>query len=564
MIILQGDYKSLNVNRFTFFLLVLVVWEIVSLFWSYSAPNAIKFSTLSIVSLFVVLGLSQKGEKSNLAFLIRLNSVVITLYMVVALLQILKQGWDPYVIHGLSLNKNLLAGFLILSLPVSLISLRRSESRLPRALYGLVIVFSLLFIIVIQSRATYLSLLLFIVLGAFFAFRQYSGRLFLLRLKQYYLIPLSVLAGAMLYLGIVDRDTKEDFIDKINISNYFSKVDHGRITEVTENNYESIESRKILWKSSLKLISEKPAFGFGKGNWSIAVGKYATAHLPDRISRNKSFSHTHNDYLQQFAETGLLGFLLFILPILVLLFLGYRSILFDKQNFEIRLVTVGLTAFLVFTFFDFPFQQVESRVLFYFQLLILYQLLAGTEKIISRTVFRVNKYIIIFSGVIFCGLSMVQLRSDFHALKAVQREDVMEYNEALHHLEKAKNSFYDITPTNFPVDYLIGRIMMKKDKYYEAFPYVESALKTNPFEVRILNDYGMLLSIQGNHGKSMEAFQKASLLAPTFEDPKFNMAATYYNEKQYAKALEVLKAVDDSPKKRNYIHQIKFEMNSSN
>jgi hypothetical protein len=148
---------------------------------------------------------------------------------------------------------------------------------------------------------------------------RYSRFLLLGKLKRYIAIPLVIIGGSVVYLHVVDEDIKEDFIDKIHIHKYFSSVERENLSEVTEDNYKSIEIRKILWSNTLSVIQEKPLLGAGKGNWCIAIGKHATARLPDRLTHHKSYSHVHNDYLQQLAETGITGFLLFIIPIILLL-----------------------------------------------------------------------------------------------------------------------------------------------------------------------------------------------------------------------------------------------------
>jgi len=213
------------------------------------------------------------------------------------------------------------------------------------------------------------------------------------------------------------------------------------------------------------------------------------------------------------AETGITGLLLFLIPIVGLLYLGYKSAFSRIPGFEIIILSIGLTAYLVFAFFDFPFQNAEHRFLFYFQLLLLCQHLSESKRVESKTVISINKHVLLVSVIVLCMITVIQIRSDYHSLKMVG---------------------------NYP----------------KAFPLVKSALTINPFEVRILNDYGMLLSYQGNRDASIEAFQKASNLAPYFEDPRFNLSAIYFSEGNYKKALEILATVGDSKKKQDYILQI--------
>lgn len=565
-ILVKCSRKTLVINKITILLFLLFLFELTSALWSYSITNTIKYSYLAVLSFLLFLVFFQEEHRKNLWFLSRLNAFLLVVYFLVAVNQIISKGWEPYGIHSLSSHKNLYAGLLLLSLPLTIISIKHFQKRGIILILKVLLIFTLLFIVVLQSRAVYLSLIIFFLLAAVFGVHYYyyaiDKKKFKSILKQFVFVPAFVVPGCLIYLGVIGPDTREDFIDKINVINYFSKPDSITVSEVTENNYQSIEIRKVFWKSTLQLISDRPILGVGKGNWKIAAGKYSTPLLPDRLTQNNSYSHTHNDFLQQFAETGIIGLLLFIVPILAIVVFGYKSLISNKFNFEIFILTIGITAFLVYAFFDFPFQNVELRILFYFQLLLLYQLLVNNRTIISKQVLSLNKKVLYLPIVLICIISSVQLRSDFHALKTVQFEGIDNYKKAFHHLGKAKNQIYNITPTNFPLDYIGGRMYLETGDLEKAFPLVESALKVNPFEFRALNDYGMLLNNQGRQGEALEVFQKASNLAPYFEDPIFNMAAIYYYEKRYDRALELLEPLTDSQKKRDYIMQIKTEMMS--
>jgi len=558
-VLVRFPERKLKVNRIAGILLVLALFELISTFWSYSETNSIKHSFLTIMSALVFILFSQEGLKKNANTLITINALVLTVFIAVAIFNIFTQGWEPYGIHSLSANKNLFSGYLLLSLPVSFISLKRSENGAFRILMKCILIFALFLILILQSRSVYLSTILFGLLAGFFVlleiYNQHNKPL-INYVKKYSSIPIFVLLGYLIYISVINPDVREDFIDKINVTNYFSDIDQDKITEVTENNYQSIEIRKILWRSSAKLVADKPILGFGKGNWSIAVGKYATPHLPDRINENRSYSHLHNDFLQQLVETGIIGLLLFLIPILALFYTGYKSAFAGGPKFEVIIITIGLTAFMLFSFFDFPFQNAEHRFLFYFQLLLLYQFLAEEKQLESKNLLSIRKNFLLGLLILACLISAIQIRSDYHSLKSIRYEAKGDYRKVLSHISKADNLTYNITPTNFPLDYIAGRTYINMGDYQKAFPLVESALDINPFEVRILNDYGMLLSYRGKRDSALSAFESASSLAPYFDDPKFNMCAIYFSEGRYDMALKMLATVSESKKKDDYLMQI--------
>ncbi len=551
--------KKFEINAFALTLAGLFLWEIISLSWSYSVPTGLKYSFLTLTSLLLIIVFSQRKPEGNLSLLFRLNSLIVALNLGFAVYQLIMEGWEPYGIHGFALNKNLLAGLLLLSLPVNILAFIKHKGAIGRSIFYVEIILTFQFIIILQSRSAYLGVLLFVGWGLLFLF--YVSKFgdnppIKLFLKKFWPVPLIVILLSSLYLRVTDQETREDFIDKINIAHYFRETSAERMTPVTANNYESIAIRKVLWKSSWQLFLDQPMPGTGKGNWKIAVGEYATPSLPDRLTHNKAYSHAHNDLLQQLAETGIIGFILFIGPILLLLFFSLRSFPGQGQQIEVVLIFSGLASFLVISFFDFPFQQVEHRFLFYFQLLILYQILINKRNTRFQPRINLHRTWIISLCLVSAILAFLQWRSDGHAFKAVRLQSLGRLEEAQEHLEKIHHDVYNITPVNFPVSYMSGKILMNQGSAQKARTKMEKALQIQPFDPRIWNDYGVLLAMQNNREESLEAFREAIALAPYYEDPKYNMAAIYTARSEYDRALEILSQVAESPRKNNFLNHL--------
>lgn len=563
VLILSYYQKKLQFNLLALMIFLLFVYETFSILWGFSLSNGLKYSYLTLISLLVVLVFSQRRYEENLLYVYIINTLLIGINFVFVLITIVNEGWTPYGLHGSAANKNLLASLLILSLPIHIVALKVYSAKHIRIISFIVLVISLQFIIIIQSRSAYLALFFFLIAGVFFLIRYKRitpGFSIKTISRNYYIIPVSIIIGSFLYYISIDQKTREDYIDKINITNYFGKADPNKITDITYNNYESIENRKILWKNTGRLILDNFVCGIGKGNWSIAIGKHATASLPNQIINNKTFSHAHNDFLQQFAETGVIGFLLLIFPIFSILIIGCRAAFLTKFSLELVVFIIGLSAFLIILLFDFPLQQVEHRFLFYSELLILYQILEKKGEIRSRKIISIHTGIVILFCLFFIGTVIIQVRSDFYALRSIQFEAKGNNNAALNDLRKINDRLYDITPVNFPISYITGKILMNKGNLHEALPYIEKSLQINPFEPRILNDYGLLLSSERKYMESLAIFNAASTLAPYLEDIVFNIVATHFFLGNYQEAIEAINKLDDSPRKRSYLNQIFLEI----
>ncbi len=112
------------------------------------------------------------------------------------------------------------------------------------------------------------------------------------------------------------------------------------------------EVRLQIWKDSVKLIAHYPVFGCGLGTFASAVQKYRAATPLALVD------FAHNDYLQLFAELGVIGFL----PVIALGALTIRNtfaVARGETNESRRLIAiacgVSLVGIAVHSLVDFQF-----------------------------------------------------------------------------------------------------------------------------------------------------------------------------------------------------------------
>ena len=89
-----------------------------------------------------------------------------------------------------------------------------------------------------------------------------------------------------------------------------------------ENN-EGNSSRILVWKTSLELIKENPVIGVGTGD---AKDKLIEKYQENNISNALNLKlNSHNQYLQTWIATGILGFLILILCFLLSLIKSFKE-----------------------------------------------------------------------------------------------------------------------------------------------------------------------------------------------------------------------------------------------
>jgi putative inorganic carbon (hco3(-)) transporter len=121
------------------------------------------------------------------------------------------------------------------------------------------------------------------------------------------------------------------------------------------------------WRWSFELLKEKPLLGVGSGNWKVAILKHENQKNPGFIYLYKA----HNDFIETFAETGIIGGLLYLgifLAIVLNFFMFYRREEEDVNNLQpyFFLAAAGVGFYSVDAFFNFPVDRPEILALFVF------------------------------------------------------------------------------------------------------------------------------------------------------------------------------------------------------
>jgi hypothetical protein len=115
---------------------------------------------------------------------------------------------------------------------------------------------------------------------------------------------------------------------------------------------QSLAFRMTYWGVAMLMVKDHFFTGVGLGNFGTLYGKYQYLDAHD-------VKTTHNDYLQVLTETGIFGFVLFMVFWIYFLVWGGASILKETSWRERSILLgmyTGIVAMLAHTFFDFDLQ----------------------------------------------------------------------------------------------------------------------------------------------------------------------------------------------------------------
>lgn len=245
--------------------------------------------------------------------------------------------------RGFSGNKNIMATFLLLKLPVVVYLFYRSSFK---SLIFYIPFFILFFITIflLKSRASFLSLSLVIILTLFFYSYNFKKFFF----KQISIV-FSLIFSYIIFTYVLFSDSEN--------SSILSEVRSIQISAESSNH------RFLLWENAINYISKHPLFGAGIGNWKIESAPYWKTELSDFIVPY----HAHNDFLELTTELGILGGLTYFSIFCLIFFSLLKRIAKSPRtsNFHFLLLSFFIIYF-IDAFLNFPMERTIIQILFSF------------------------------------------------------------------------------------------------------------------------------------------------------------------------------------------------------
>jgi len=146
----------------------------------------------------------------------------------------------------------------------------------------------------------------------------------------------------------------------------------------------SFKDRTVMWNTSLEIIKDRPILGSGFNTYFENYKNYRNDQ--DKFKRG---SYAHNCYLQQAADVGIVGLLIFLYLLFAIFWRSIRKILLMKDSFYSNCalgIWVGLLSFSIYAFVDTNFYSLPLVVLFWFMTGLLFSTINIYEKTLqSRT-----------------------------------------------------------------------------------------------------------------------------------------------------------------------------------
>ncbi len=444
------------------------------------------------------------------------------------------------IITGLFANKNLLASVLFLCLPFFLMGLQLSKKVRWISVFG--IGFAVFILLIIRTRTVLAGLLLLVLILLYCYLRNRF------KVKPAYLVVGALLLAAVLVLVVdipkADKETPPD------IATHYAN----RIFETG-----TLQSRLLYWEHSWAMVKDQPFLGVGLGNWQVQFPKYGLENLDefDIANGTQTLQRAHNDFLQVLCESGIFGFIGYLLIFIVV---AYRLILLISksettvQKWQAIYLFGGLSGYMLIALLDFPMERIEHQVLLML-ILAIAAFTADPNRAIEPSQERSHRWpLFVLVAIALYSVTVAGFRfyGEKQTRQLYEAKAKSQWNDLLFYANAAQSRFYTIDPTSIPIDWYKGNAYFGRNEIAESIRSFESAYAGAPYQIQVLNNLATAYRIGGQKEKAKTFYKEALRISPAFEEARLNLAALYYSNNEFPKAFETIDSMDIDTKNQRY------------
>lgn len=442
-----------------------------------------------------------------------------------------------YIFTGISGHKNLFASFLFLNL-FFLVFNTSDEARVWKFLRATSIIITILILAFIRTKAVYLGLIFTVSFYVLFYF---------LTKKNIRTVPVLVSSAiTLVLLNIFILVICPKIIDRTLTYN-------SQLTQPERHQKELDNERILLWQKTYGIIDKHQLFGAGPGNWQINFPDETLKGLWRAEDLNYTFQRPHNDLLWILSETGIIGFNLYFLFIILIVFSVIATFKHQKQ-LHAKFVSISfIIGYFVISFFDFPKERMEHILFLNIILAFSHNQAAPGSAWKSYDI----KPLLYLCGGVLAAVAIVissfRIYGELNLRKLYQAKYAGENGKVLIAAGKAYRRFYTLDPTSVPLKWYSGNAHAANNNYEKAFVDFKQAYRDNPFNRNVLNDLGSAYAMLGRNDSAKILYLEAARISPRFDDAKLNLTAIYIREQNFKSADSCLNTLlHDSERRAKY------------
>jgi O-antigen ligase/Tfp pilus assembly protein PilF len=384
-------------------------------------------------------------------------------------------------LNGNTGNKNIFAASLVIKIPFILYCLLQAKTG-ERVFHLSSLTVGITTIFLSSARASFVSLFLItlcFLIFCFLQFRQSRKTELLLYRSAYIIIPL--IAGFFLAKSVFAQANLYQERSNSGYSDISSRISSISLTQ------DNSSYRLALWKHAFSYIKEHPMMGCGYGNWKLASIPYEKEYINDLNVP----AHAHNDFLEYFAELGIVGGLLYLSLFVCLLICTIKTWR-SKADESVKWISVfsfmAVLSYAVDSALNFPIERPIMQV--FFALVTAFNL--GTYLMahagessdkrnvsgFTQPLYGLICILLLIPTAYITNLTYQSLRSQMKIVPDLNNEPLQ---IPLDEVKNISTSIPNLTSSSQPIISILGRYYYENKQYDTALKMLRAGIPANPY-----------------------------------------------------------------------------------
>lgn len=535
-----------------------LLWALISITWAHNKYEGITTILLWVGPVTLFLGIVNARLETegifkvlNFIFASGLASAIIGCLQYLTKFPLIPQVIEPAATFA---NKNMAAHIMVLNIPIGIALLITCRTTFQSFYYAISTSFMILFLYYTKTKAGWLA---FCVEGALILTYLFFVRpkVQWARSKQVASLLGIVILGVLMNLS--PYGWTPAFKEISQRAELVKEAVEGK-DEAEEAAYLSVGLRLAIFRNTLEMIKDRPIWGFGLGNHKVYYPIYHRKAVVEKVfSEEAQLHNVHNDFLQLFSETGIIG--IGLLSFLV--FLWFRStkrLALDRRKEDFGVWAAGIFVAIVGIFvnsnFCFPtFRAVPPMIVMaYTALFHSMEMSCGADSpkylLLKRPTNLILAPALLALTGFLCYYYGKLLVSDRYYLLISRYET-----------KKNWKGILDIAPLGLKLEpdrakirSYMGRAYVELGRCKEGAEELNRVLEYYPYHMNALLNLGVAYSCSGEYEKALETYKRVLAIKPDYAKVYNNMAHVYMKMGESKKALESMQeAVKFNPKDPN-------------
>lgn len=478
--------------QFTLVYSLFLLWALGSYFYAINQTEALVCLARLVSTFLIFMNLSILLYKKDVQILYKQIALLVSLVLLYDAMTVIvgfsnkvgEMTLDSLVLSlmGNNGNKNVMAASLLIKVPFAIYYIL--QSKLAGKVIGVISLFVGVFaLFILNTRSTFvgLFLIMLIFIASTIYFKRKANKKSITIQLAFFIIPIAIAffsANMVLENAVQMQGGQAGF----GYGTVTKRI--GDITVKSEEN-----SRLHLWAGAIDYFKKHPFIGDGYGNWKLASIPYEKEYTNDLFVPY----HSHNDFLETFADLGIVGGTLYaVLFLLVLLFTIkiWRNEKFKEYHFVATISFMAITCYFIDAFFNFPTERTSMQTMFAMSAALVFApqvflQVADKNKATEVNLFQqwgpklflVLAFILILPSIYINNEVFKSLKVQKYVMGEIDADPKMP-------LADVKDAFPEIpnlSTSTLPIKALIARYYFRDKQYDEAMRLLNECENVNPY-----------------------------------------------------------------------------------